>query len=544
MCIFPACPIGLNPQEHTIAELLKERGYATMCIGKWHVGDQTEFLPTRHGFDHYFGLPYSNDMGGPPPDASAARRRRDRRPPLPLIRDDLVIETVSPDQQDALTERYTDEAVKFIRENREGPFFLYFPHTAVHVPLHPGKKFQGQSANGRFGDWVEEIDWSVGRVFDTLRELNLTDQTLVIFSSDNGPWLTQGTNGGVAGPLRGGKGGTYEGGLREPTIAWWPGHVPAGQVCDAIAGNVDFLPTFVSLAGGRVPSDHPTDGKDISPLLLGQTQASPHEAMYYFAGNNLQAVRSGPWKLAIMRQNECRPKSAQPAPIRTPFTPTLYNLDTDIGERTNVIAQHPDVVARLQQLIATMNSDLGTNKLGPGVRPPGRVDKPIGLWLAGQAPAFGNGEAPALDTLKLGDSLGEYDAPDVARKALTITCEVTPKSSNGVIVAQGGITYGYAVYLRDGQLKFTVRDVGKAVSITASETPDTSFKLEARLARDGAMSLAVNGHTVAQGKAPGLISRQPVEDFCVGYDNRMAVGEYAVPARFAGTIRNLTISRE
>ncbi len=542
--IFPACPIGLNPQEHTVAELLKERGYATMCIGKWHVGDQWEFLPTRHGFDHYFGLPYSNDMGGPPPGASAARRRRDKRPPLPLIRDGQVIETVSPAQQDALTERYTEEAVKFIREHREGPFFLYFPHTAVHVPLHPGKKFQGQSTNGRYGDWVEEIDWSVGRVFDALRELKLTKQTLVIYSSDNGPWLTQGANGGVAGPLRGGKGGTYEGGMREPTIAWWPGHVPAGQVCEAIAGNIDFLPTFVSLAGGRVPTDNRIDGKDISPLLLGQTQASPHEAMYYFSGNNLQAVRSGPWKLAIMRQNECRPKSAKAVSPQTPFTPTLYNLDTDIGERTNVIAQHPDVVARLQQLIAKMNTDLGTNKLGPGVRAPGRVTKPVGLWLPGQAPAFGNGEAPALDTLELGDSLGDYDAPDVAKKALTITCEVEPKSSNGVIVAHGGITYGYAVYLRNGQLEFTVRDDGKPVSITANATPASAFKLEARLARDGAMSLAIDGRTVAQGKGPELISRQPVEDFCVGHDNRMAVGDYTPPARFTGTVRNLKITRE
>lgn len=186
--IFPACPTGLNPAEHTVAELLKERGYATMCIGKWHVGDQPEFLPTRHGFDHYFGLPYSNDMGGAAPGSqNQGAQKRDTRPPLPLIRDDHVIETVSPAQQDALTGRYTDEAVKFIREHAPAPFFLYFPHTAVHVPLHPGEPFQGKSANGRFGDWVEELDWSVGRMFETLHELKLAEQTLVIFSSDNGP---------------------------------------------------------------------------------------------------------------------------------------------------------------------------------------------------------------------------------------------------------------------------------------------------------------------------------------------------------------------
>ena len=303
--IFPAAKVGLNPAEHTVAELLKECGYATMCIGKWHVGDQPEFLPTRHGFDHYFGLPYSNDMGGPAAGAKAAQsgRRRDKRPPLPLLRDDTVIETVSPAQQDALTGRYTAEAVKFMHEHKAGPFFLYFPHTAVHVPLHPGEKFKGKSANDPYGDWIEELDWSVGRVFDTLRELKLAERTLVIFSSDNGPWLTQGTNGGVAGPLRGGKGGTYEGGMREPTIAWWPGRVPTGSVCDAVAGNIDFLPTFVSLAGGRVPTDRKIDGKDISPLLLGQTGESPREAQYYFAGNTLQAVRAGQWKLAITRQH-------------------------------------------------------------------------------------------------------------------------------------------------------------------------------------------------------------------------------------------------
>ena len=236
--IFPAASVGLNPAEHTVAELLKARGYATMCIGKWHVGDHPDYLPTRHGFDHYFGLPYSNDMGGP----AAGAKRRDKRPPLPLVRDDQVIETVSPAQQDALTARYTDEAVKFIRDHTDGPFFLYFPHTAVHTPLHPGEKFQGQSKNGPFGDWVEELDWSVGRVFDTLRELKLAEQTLVIFSSDNGPWLTQGTNGGVAGPLRGGKGGTYEGGMREPTIAWWPGHVAAGGECTPWRGTLISCP--------------------------------------------------------------------------------------------------------------------------------------------------------------------------------------------------------------------------------------------------------------------------------------------------------------
>ena len=231
--IFPACPIGLSGKEHTVAALLKGQGYATMCIGKWHVGDQPEFLPTRRGFDHYLGLPYSNDMGGEW-DGADAVPLPERKPPLPLVRDEKVIETLKPADQDKLTEMYTNEAIKFIHEHKDGPFFLYLAHTAVHVPLHPGAKFKGASANGTYGDWVEEADASVGRVLDALRELKLAENTLVVFSSDNGPWLTQGKNGGEAGPLRGGKGGTFEGGVREPTIARWPGRIAAGSTTDAV----------------------------------------------------------------------------------------------------------------------------------------------------------------------------------------------------------------------------------------------------------------------------------------------------------------------
>jgi arylsulfatase A-like enzyme len=370
--------VGLSEKEHTIAGLLKGQGYATMCIGKWHVGDQPEFLPTRRGFDHYLGLPYSNDMGGEwdgAPDAPAGKRR----PPLPLVRDEKVIETLRPADQGRLTERYTDEAVKFIREHKEKPFFLYLAHTAVHVPLHPGEPFRGKSANGTYGDWVEEADASAGRVLDTLRALNLDKNTLVVFTSDNGPWLTQGKNGGSAGPLRGGKGGTFEGGMREPTIAWWPGHVPAGGASDAVVGNIDLLPTFVQLAGGTVPAGRKIDGADLSRLLLGQTKDSPREAHYYFSGNRLEAVRSGPWKLAVAPQSENtgKPKKSD----KQPFTPKLYNLDTDIGETTDVAAKHPEVVKRLHELVAKMDADLGAARQGPGVRPPGRVAKPQPLLL-------------------------------------------------------------------------------------------------------------------------------------------------------------------
>ena len=228
----------------------------------------------------------------------------------------------------------------------------------------------------------------MGRILDTLRELKLADNTLVVFTSDNGPWLTQGKNGGTAGPLRGGKGGTFEGGVREPTVAWWPGKVPAASTCDAVAGNIDLLPTFAALGGANLPVGVRIDGRDILPVLLGKTKQAQRDAHYYFSGNRLEAVRSGPWKLAVARQSEnMGGAGANKKGAAAQFTPTLYNLDTDIGEKTDVAAEHPDVIERLQKLIAAMDADLGVNHQGPGVRPPGHVKDPVGLYLTETAPA-------------------------------------------------------------------------------------------------------------------------------------------------------------
>jgi len=360
---------GLNPAEFTIAERLKERGYATQCIGKWHVGDQPEFLPTRQGFDHYFGIPYSNDMQKKAAQTGARV--------VPLLRDDKVQELLTDDEQGRLVERYTAEALAFIRASQSKPFLLYLAHTAVHVPIHPGAAFAGKSANGRYGDWVEELDWSTGRVLDTLRELKLAERTLVVFTSDNGPWLIKGADAGSAGPLRGGKGSTWEGGLREPTIAWWPGRIAPGTVCSAVAGTIDLLPTAVALAGGTVPAAPVIDGRDISPLLFGTSTQSPREAHYYFRGYTLEAVRQGPWKLAVAPQHEnmgrgVLPDAAGPAP-------RLYNLEADIGERTNCAAQHPDIVTRLQALAEKMSAEIGGDH--PAARrPPGVAAHPHTLY--------------------------------------------------------------------------------------------------------------------------------------------------------------------
>lgn len=544
----PVAPIGLSSNEHCVAELLKQQGYATIAIGKWHVGDQPEFLPTRHGFDSYFGLPYSNDMGGQHGKKGKGKARGDRQhPPLPLVQDGQVIETVTPEGQNRLTERYTDLAVKFIREHKASPFFLYLPHTAVHKPLHPGDRFRGKSPYGIYHDWVEEVDWSVGQVLDTVRELGLSDHTLVVYSSDNGPWMRQTTKDGNAGPLRGAKGSTYEGGVREPTLAWWPGHVPAGSASDAITANFDLLPTFVHLAGGTVPSDHPIDGRDISQILFGHSHDSD-ETHYYFDANTLQAVRSGAWKLAIEPQNECVVDVPAPKRRDASFTPALYNLQNDIGERTNVAASHPDIVKRLQGLVAKMDADLGTNELGPGVRPPGRVEKPVGLWLPGQAPSddelAAHYDLARLDQLNIGDTLSSDDAPQIAGKALTISANVSSESPSGVIVAQGGSACGYALHLREGQLVFTVREHGEIVSVSTKELPKGAFQFEARLAKDGTMTLATGGKIAATGKATGLIPVQPNEDFCLGFDNGRPVGDYDGHPLFHGSISQLKVVTE
>jgi arylsulfatase A len=357
---------GLNLKEFTMAERLKEQGYATACVGKWHLGDQPQFMPTKQGFDLYYGIPYSNDMQRKTLDEGASV--------VPLMRNEKVDLLLKDDDQDLIIERYVKEATNFIRENKDKPFLLYFPHTAVHTPIHPGKAFQGKSQNGRFGDWVEEVDWSVGQVLATLTELGLDENTLVLFTSDNGPWLIKGTDAGSAFPLRGGKGGTFEGGVRVPTLVRWPGKIAAGSVCDTVAGTIDLLPTFVSLAGGKVPAEPVIDGRDISNVLLGKTSEAQREAHYYFAGYNIQAVRQGPWKLAVTPQNETMGKE-----LKEKKTPRLYNLDTDISETTDVSDKHPDIVSKLTALIVKMEAEIGGTK-PTARRPAGIAEHPVTLY--------------------------------------------------------------------------------------------------------------------------------------------------------------------
>jgi arylsulfatase A-like enzyme len=528
---FPAGPQGLHPQEFTIAERLKERGYATQCVGKWHLGDQPEFLPTKQGFDHYFGIPYSNDMLRKSKETGARV--------VPLLRDDKVAELVTATQQSQIVEKYTAEAVGFIRDNKSRPFFLYLPHTAVHTPIHPGQKFRGKSSNGRFGDWVEEMDWSVGQVLNTLRELKLSERTLVLFTSDNGPWLIKGPDGGSAVPLRSGKGSTWEGGVRVPTIAWWPGKIAPQAVSDTVAGTIDLLPTCVALAGGKLPTEPVIDGRDLSPILFGTTRQSPREAHYYFSGYNLQAVRQGPWKLAIVPQPDA---VSQGTADDAKVNPRLYHLDKDIGETTNVADKYPEVVKKLQALATKMNDEIG-GEAPTARRPAGVVTNPQPLYPIDEAPESGDVKIAALDKLQPGDTVPSAAAPQIGGKPFTLTCRIETDLPNTVIVAQGGNAAGYALHLNDRRVAFAVRTgTGDAVTEIHSDPIAGSVQITATLGQDGTMSLMVGEQAVVTGKAPGLIPRQPKEALCLGHDNGQPVAKYAKGEPFRGKITDLKVT--
>lgn len=533
---FPAGPRGLNPNEHTIADYLGELGYATSCVGKWHLGDQPEFLPTNNGFDHYFGIPYSNDMQR----VSAEDGRR----VTPLLRDDKVVELLEDEEQRGVTRAYTEEALKFIRSNNEKPFFLYLAHTAMHVPLFPHQDFVGKSKNGTYGDWVAEVDWSVGRVLDTLRDSGLSDNTLVIFTSDNGPWASKGRAGGVSGPLRGSKGCTLEGGVREPTIAWWPGRIRAGGATNEMGGTADLLPTLVSLAGGTLRDDVKIDGYDLSPLLLGKSTKSPRKEWFYYQGTNLQAVRSGPWKLALTPQSLGMGIRQKPDDLQK--GQRLYNLETDLAETKNVYAENPDVVARLQKLADRMKSDIGSGKAGPGVRPPGVRENPVTLYpTRSQKRRVNRSRKPLVwKALRPGDAFPTQSAPQIAGRPFCLRCRVDSQRSDGVLIAHGGTQVGYSLYLKSGEVAFAVRSGADTIARATARMPAAAAHVEARLSRDGVAQLTIR--TVSQqtkkSAAGALITRQPQEDFCVGFDNGNPVDAAAPRGRYRGTIGAIEFS--
>ena len=333
--LFPGDHHGLNPKEITIAETLKSAGYVNGCFGKWHLGDQPQFLPTAQGFDTYYGIPYSNDMW--------PALRRFKCPDLPVLRDTKVVELIKDmDGQATLCKKFTDAATQFIRENKKKPFFVYLPHAFVHGPRKASPKFMAKAKTVEQAQ-VEEVDWSVGQILKTLREEGLEKNTLVLFTSDNGP-----AAGLSAGPLRGRKGSAFEGGHREPTIAWWPGTIPAGTASNELTTAMDLHPTFAALAGAKMPTDRVIDGKDIAPIILGNPGAkTPHDRFFYQQGGRLAAVRSGDWKLFVKGQ--------------------LYNLKDDLAEKKNVALANPEVVKKLRGLLADFQKDLAMNSRPVGL---------------------------------------------------------------------------------------------------------------------------------------------------------------------------------
>ncbi|RCS41567.1 arylsulfatase [Bremerella cremea] len=351
--LFPDSKGGLPAEEITLAEALQEGGYATACIGKWHLGHHKQFLPTNNGFDYYFGIPYSNDMDRVP---EAPKGRASMWNPkseyfnVPLMRNEEIVER--PAEQTTITRRYTEEAVKFIDEHQEEPFFIYLAHSMPHVPLFRSPEFEGVSRRGYFGDVIEEIDWSVGQVLQKLRDTGLDDNTLVVFCSDNGPWLPYGDHGGSAGPLRGGKGSTWDGGMREPTIFWWPKTIPAASVAADIGSTMDLMATFHSLADLEMPNDRTFDSHDLTPVLK-QTGKSTREAFFYYRGYDLTAVRYGPWKLHFKTQAGY----GQPKPeIHDP--PVLFNIEHDPGESRNVAKENPEVIETILAEVKRHQSEM------------------------------------------------------------------------------------------------------------------------------------------------------------------------------------------
>ena len=363
---------GISDNEVTLGQLLKRQGYHTACIGKWHLGHHPQFLPTRHGFDVYYGLPYSNDMwpGHPNPKADY--------PKLPLIDGEKAI-ALNPDQT-RLTTDYTRRAVSFITQHQKEPFFLYLAHAMPHVPLHVSAERAGKSAAGLYGDVIEEIDWSMGELLKTVKELGLDDNTLIIFSSDNGPWLSYGNHGGVSGGFREGKGTSFEGGVRVPCLARWPGKIPAGLVTAEPCMTIDILPTLAKLTGASLP-EQKIDGKNIWPLFTERAASSPHEVLYFYWGKELHAVRSGPWKLHLPHKysslKAAPGKDGKPGGYELkPLPLSLFHLVHDSAETTNLADKEPATVERLLKFAEEARQDLGdtlTNREGRNVRAAGSV---------------------------------------------------------------------------------------------------------------------------------------------------------------------------
>ena len=408
----------------------------------------------------------------------------------------------------------------------------------VFFPADPQGLNPNEVTVADFGDWVEEVDWSVGQVLDQLRELKLSEKTLVVFTSDNGPWLIKGADGGSAKPLRAGKGTTWEGGVRVPTIAWWPGAIAPRTSVETVAGTIDLLPTFVTLAGGTVPAAPVIDGRDLSAVLLGKSKESPRDAHYYFSGYNLQAIRQGSWKLALVPQPDA---TGGKAAAETGTNPRLYNLDSDIGETTNVADKNPAVVEKLKKLADAMIAEIGGQK-PKSRRPAGTVANPVTLYPTVEEAKDTPGKPAALDKLKPGDVVKSDSAPRIGGQAFSLTYRVETELRETIILAHGGSALGYALHMKDGRVVFSVRTSMDRVTDVQSEPIQGAVAIKASVAKDGTLALTVGDQKAVTAKAPGPIPRQPQEDFCVGLDNGQPVAMYSKGKPFAGKLTDLSVT--
>ena len=525
--LFPRHNEGLNPKETTIADMLKAKGYATQSIGKWHIGHKPDFLPTRHGFDAYYGIPYSNDMDLDRNakladdiifrEGQSRENLKTKKNWVPLMRNEEVIEY--PVDQTTLTQRYTKEAVSFIKTNKDKPFFLYLAQTMPHIPLFASPAFKGKSAGGPYGDTIEEIDWSVGEVLKTLKAEGVDKNTIVIFTSDNGPWSLSGGRGGSAYPLSGHKFGTLEGGQRVPCVMRWPDRIPAGITCSEITSTIDILPTMAHITGSPLP-EKKIDGKNILSIMTGEPGAkSPHEYFFYYRRGILEAARSGKWKLRIIKDK-----------------PFLYNLEEDISEKKSKAGAFPEIVERIQKAMNDFDAELKAN-----ARPAGRIGPQRAQKKSGKAQKA----AAKLDwtKVKAGDVYASKSAPAMVKKAFKISGEMeVAAEAKQVVLAHGGTAVGYSLYLNGGELVFAVATGKNHLEHVKTAAQAGKFSFAAGMDGKGHLFVQVGDNEAVRSQAGDhWISKWPAEDLSVGFDQGNPVDPRAPTGKFKGTLINLNV---
>lgn len=543
--LFPNSTTGLHPDEVTIADMLSEAGYATTCIGKWHLGHLPPCLPTYQGFDSYYGIPYSNDMWIDPANRLAddlvlregvtieqlksGQKLKNR---VPLMLDEEVIEY--PVDQSTVTKRYTERAVHYIQEQKDRPFFIYLPHTMVHVPLAVSDAFKNRTGE-LIWDAIEEVDWSVGQILQALKDNKIDEKTLVIFTSDNGAAV------GSSLPLRAKKGSVYDGGIREPTVMRWPSQIPAGTICHEVSASIDILPTLSHLCNGKLPSRQ-IDGRNIWPLMNGQPNAaSPHST--YCLAHGPGTVRSGQWKYYPWKEGQSGRRKQNSTAVSDPQSEVqLYDTVNDIGETKNVAAHYPEVVSRLQKAWEEHLVELNANK-----RPTAELQRPEGSLPATRPGNKSAGTTPAgksinWKTVKSNDTYQARSAPHLVNQPFTISCSLDVDKEEGVIVAHGGSVTGYSLYIKDDQLVFALRRSKEQIHrVSASLTGKTNIAVTATADRKE-LSIQIDQASPVTASHAGLLVRHPSEDLSINHDNAHPVDPESPMPNFKGTIQQLKVS--